>query len=197
MATDRNTKSFSLVSFVEGELKGRIEVLQKTLFEITGSRKSLDDWQPHITIGDGLVIASKELRRTEEVISSFAKERSPFCVRLNGSGGKTDRKGGVGELTTPFVLWINVSVNPSLRELVKSLTEKISVNYDLWYEMPKPYVPHVTLAFRDLTEEGYEKGAKYLESVNFEEKMEVTHISLVEKTLDSDDEYKRFMFNNG
>ena len=111
-------------------------------------------------------------------------------------GGKTDRVGGKGEVTTPYVLWVDVEITTNLESLVEKVKEKITSKYDLWYQMPQPYTPHVTIAFRDLTKEGYKKGKKYLEEISFKKFVQVSNIALVEKLPESDIEYKRFQFTS-
>lgn len=187
-------KNFSIVSFVDGKLKEKIISLQKQLYDITGSRKCLDAWLPHLTIGDGISLTSNKLEEMEKSISMFLKEQETFSISIKGFGSKTDRKGGLGEITTPYVLWINVDINHSLIKLVEKIKNDISSKCDLWYEMPKPYTPHITIAHRDLTKEWFEKGLKYLKNLDLNEEMKISHISLVEKLPDLDSEYKRFVF---
>lgn len=51
---ENNARNFSLVSFLSGEEYKQVRELQKELSTITGSRKCLEDWLPHITIGGGV-----------------------------------------------------------------------------------------------------------------------------------------------
>jgi 2'-5' RNA ligase len=85
-------------------------------------------------------------------------------------------------------------VSDLLREFVQEIKEIITSKYDLWWNMPQPYTPHVTLAFRDLTEEGYDKGRAYLQKEGFRDVITVSHIALVENLPDKDSEYRRFYY---
>ena len=113
---------------------------------------------------------------------------------MKGFGGRTDRTVGDGEITTPFVLWIDVLQNSELLELVERIKESITSKTELWYRMPQPYMPHVTVAFRDLSEDGYLKGSEFLKDKNIQEIITVDHIALVEHLPEKDIETVRFQF---
>jgi 2'-5' RNA ligase len=187
-------KKFSIVTYLDEESSKKVREIQQKLFELTGSKACLDEWQPHTTVGSGIWVTESELAEAEETFTKIAEGANPFSVALSGFGGLTDRKGGEGEITTPYVLWIDVVVNKELRKLVDLIEEKVTFKYKLWYKRPSPYMPHVTVAFRDLTEEGYEKGQQYLKELNFEDEMTISHVALVERLPNKDVGYKRFNF---
>ena len=187
-------KKYSIVVFLEGAQKDKVKALQEELFKITGSRECLDAWKPHFTVGDGVITTPNNLSMLEEKVEEFVTTSQPFTVTLRGFGGKTDRKGGAGEITTPYVLWIEVLPSEELNALVNRCQRQVTSAFDTWYQMPRPFVPHVTVAFRDLTANGYEAGKEYLKSISFEESVEVSHVALVEKLPASDEEYMRFAF---
>lgn len=145
-------KKFSLVAFIEDEVKDTIIELQKKLYEITGSRKCLDDRFPHITVGDGIIVDSKQLKEIESQLSQFCKTQKPLMLTFKKFGGKTDRKVGIGEISTPYVLWIEVEMDAALKKIAHDI-EEITKPESLWFQMPRPYNPHITVAFRDLDEE--------------------------------------------
>lgn len=187
-------KKYSIVSYIEGEAKREVRALQEKLTEITGSRQCLDAWEPHITVGDGVWVADDERSEIERVLEHIANETPVFETTLEGFGGLINRKAGEGEESTPFVLWVDVEVNDCLRQLVSKIENQVAFEHTLWYQMPRPYTPHVTLAFRDLTKEGHALGEEYLKSLQFEMQVPLTHVVLVEKLPEKDEEYKRFYF---
>lgn len=190
----QDKRKFSIICYLEGESKQKVRNLQNKLFELTGSRACLDCWEPHLTVGDGIWVTSNELKEAETLFQGLADSEDSFEVTLEGFGGRTDRPSGIGEVTTPYVLWIDVVVNDELRRLVNKMKDSITSKYKLWWSMPQPYTPHVTLAFRDLTEEGYKMGNEYLEKEGFKDSILISHIALVENLPDKDVEYKRFYF---
>jgi len=187
-------KKYSIVVFLEGESVAKIRILQEALYELTGSRQCLDAWKPHFTVGDGIIVSDEELIIVENILQEFTNKQSSFDVSLEGFGGLTNRTGGEGEMTTPYVLWVEVIPNDILNGLVTEMQNLVTSKFNLWYKMPKPYTPHVTVAFRDLTKEGYEKGEKFLSNLSVKEVVKATHVALVEKLPDTDQEYKRFYF---
>ena len=187
-------KQYSVVTYLEDEVKAAVKKLQTDLFAMTGSRQCLDSWEPHVTVGDGIEVSEDVLEEVEECIDDLVLKQKIFTISLSGFGGKTDRVGGEGEVTTPYVLWVDVVVNEDLAALVRKVRDDVTSKVDLWYQMPQPYTPHVTVAFRDLSESGYQKGLEYLSEQSFSGVVEMSHIALVEKLPDSDKEYKRFYF---
>ncbi|MCA9360396.1 2'-5' RNA ligase family protein [Candidatus Nomurabacteria bacterium] len=187
-------KKYSIVTYLEGQAKQAVRNIQQELFEITGSRECLDTWSPHLTVGNGIEVSEEQMSDLEKVIAKFTESQAGFNVELSGFGGLDNRVGGKGEVTTPFVLWVGVVVNEQLRKLVQEIEQTITSQCELWYKMPLPYTPHVTVAFRDLSKEGYQSGLTYLNDKNFSGTVSVSHIALVEKLPDTDIEYKRFEF---
>ena len=188
-------RHFSIVCYLIGEQYKEVQNLQEKIMNVTGSRACLDFWEPHLTLGDGIELTNLDIRDVEESINNITQNQKKFDVEISGFGGLSNRQGGIGEITTPYVLWINVAVSNELQGLVNSIKESITKKYPLWYKMSKPYTPHITVAFRDLTKEGYEKGIQFLQTQSFLESVAISNIALVEKLADKDIEYKRFNFS--
>ncbi len=189
-----NKRKYSIVFYLGKESYTRVRELQQKMFELTGSRECLDSWQPHFTLGDGIWVDESQLENVESIFQKITNEQKPFQVDLQNFGGRTDRTVGDGEITTPFVLWIDVQANETLLGLVEKIKTQITSQVDLWYRMPQPYVPHVTIAFRDLAHDGYYAGLEYLKQKGFEDRVTVDHVALVEHLPEKDLEYKRFAF---
>jgi len=188
-------KNYSIVCYLEGEAHDKVRAIQEELFTLTGSRKCLDAWQPHITIGSGIIVSPENQQVVDNDFDSLARDTDSFDIELNGFGGTTEWKGAREGITTPYVLWINPVMNEKLLELFNRVANDITSHYETFYPRIVEYVPHVTVAYGDLTKEGYEKGEKYLNSINFNDTISISHIALVENSPDKDIEYKRFYFN--
>jgi len=191
------SKNYSIVYYLEGKSKDRIQEIQEKLFTITGSRKCLDSWIPHLTLGSGIIIDEEQQEKLDEAFQKLANIQESFNVKLFNFGGTTEWKPAEAAKATPYVLWINVEVNERLKKLFNLVADAITSKYDTFYPRIKEYIPHVTVAYSDLTKDGYEKGKKYLETINFEDEIRVSHIALVENFPDKDVEYKRFYFKSG
>lgn len=192
-----NTKNFSLVSYLTGGEYEKVHELQKKLSEITGSKKALEDWLPHITLGDGVVVPEKEFPNLKTGLSDICRSQNAITINVNGFGGTENWVGAVENKITPYVIWLNVEASSELLQLFNNLKEKITSQYDAWLPRIANYVPHITLAFADLSEEGYKKGMRYLPSQTLQLSLTISHIALVECYGEGNmksREYERFYF---
>lgn len=89
---------------------------------------------------------------------------------------------------------IDVLLNERLLDLARTVAA-ITNEYPKWYTMPDPYLPHVTLAFRDLTKEGYEAGLNYVHSLSVSLAVHIDHVALVEKQPSVDQELLRLQLS--
>lgn len=179
----------SVVSYLDAQATKVIRDLQQKVSDITGSKASLQAWQPHITIGDGIEIENGTDDLIKDIINN-TKSIHPFSVKIVGFGSFSARAIGKGEESSPYVLFAAVIVSHELDELVRKINYA-TMGYSTWYSMPRPYLPHVTLAFRDLTEDGYLNGLKYLQDKSIELSSLLDHIAFVKKLPNSDVELSR------
>lgn len=84
-------KQYSIVSYLEGVEYERVRTLQRALFERTGSRACLDDWEPHLTVGSGVWVSDEERAEVEDALTRIAADTKPFSVALKGFRGRADR----------------------------------------------------------------------------------------------------------
>ena len=184
------TKKFSLVTYLEGDIKKQVRLLQEELIPITGSRACIDTWEPHVTVGSGPEVDTAQEAQLIEEIRKIAENTKPFVITLKDFSYLEKFRGGNTGDYSPYVMYLDVVKNDALQTLADTI-KAITDTYSLWYEQPWPYTPHVTVAFKDLWEEGFKKGKEYLAERGFEGEMTIDHIALVEKTPEKDSEYKR------
>lgn len=177
---ENNKKNYSLVSYLNGEEYKQVRALQKELSVITGSHKCLEDWLPHITVGDGITISDEEMLELENELTEISHSEHCITAHIKGFGGIENWKGAVEGKVTPFVIWLEVEVSPDLLQFYKNLRDNVTQNYDAWLPRTTNYTPHVTLAFADLTREGYEKGMSYLASQKIDLPFSISHLAIVE-----------------
>jgi 2'-5' RNA ligase len=177
-------RKFSIVTFADQSLTDKIQEIQENLFSLCGTKSARDAWEPHITIGSGPIIRKEsEIDQLVAEINQIIKQIGAFKVKLKGfSSTKSEVNGNV--------LFIKVEVNEQLG-LLANKVKGVTDAFKRWYEQKWPYSPHVTLAFRDLTDEGLEKCLDYLSNETFENEILIDHISLVEKVDDKEKEFKR------
>ncbi len=184
---------FSVVCYLDSDSTNTIRSIQKKLGELTGARASLDLWRPHITVGDGIEIDDRELVAVRSAFENSIKNTNSFYISMYDILKIDFREGGVGGTTTPYGPYLDVVRNDDLLGLVEK-TSEVSRQLNKWYFMPSPYHPHCALAFKDLNEEGFIKGARYLDDQTFNIKAKIDHIALVEMLPNETREFCRFNF---
>ena len=189
-----NEKGYQIVCYLEGESFIKVRNIQQKLFELTGSNKCLNSWEPHVTIGSGIVVSSDKQQEMEESFQELVNKQEKFTITIENFDGISNWAGAKEGVLTPYVLWIDVKMNERLMNLFKDTASLITDKYDTWWSRIIDYVPHITVAYGDLTEEGYKIGMDYLKSINFYEEIVISHIALVEYSENKDIEYKRFYF---
>lgn len=181
----------SVVSYLDEAATKQVRELQKKLSHITDSNASLTSWQPHITVGDGLEISSKEFEILTSDLETFCKAMPPITISSHEFNARDSRPIGLGEVSTPYVLELQVEVSEALENMVTGVG-KLTNKYQKWYRMPVPYHPHITIAFRDLDEKGYWLGIDYLRNKSIGLTSFIDHVALVEKLPKQDIERIRF-----
>ena len=184
---------FSIVCYLDSESTDSVRFIQEELGKLTGARASLDLWKPHITVGDGIEIEKNQLPELKKLFEDTTSSIKPFDIYMHGILKIDSRKGGEGEVTTPYGLYLNVEKNEALINLVENIS-KATEGKNKWYLMPSPYHPHCTLAFKDLGKEGFEIGAKYLDDTSLALKAKVDQVTLVEMLSSETREFVRFNF---
>ena len=183
----------SIVSYLDPVASAQVRAIQQELNHVTGSFAALNSWQPHVTIGDGIEIDEQNMPALEMAFRTIATNTKPFELQLDSIGTMTDWQAGSAEIASPFVIYGTIVVSEPLLQLV-DLVAQITKNQEKWYHVPKPYRPHCTLAFRDLTEDGFHHGIAYLKDHPLFIHATIDHISLVEKLPELDREYARLPF---
>ncbi len=184
----------SIVSYLDQAATSQVRELQKTMSEITGSQASLDSWLPHVTLGDGVDVTDLELNEFIAEIQEVANATPSFTINVSGFSSLDSRPIGVGEISTSYAIFIDIVVCRELFDLVAKIDE-VTTAGSIWYHMPRPYLPHITIAFRDLSETGYRSGLDYLSDKKIQLSSRIDHIALVQKLPDTDTEYARIQLS--
>jgi 2'-5' RNA ligase len=122
--------------------------------EIYNSRVALKS-PPHVTLQPPFKWDRERIPDLDRCLQDFTKERSPVPMVLeNFSAFK------------PRVIYIDVHRNPELVEIWKQLTDYLETELAIVDPVSKtrPFAPHLTVGFRDLTKENFQKAwAKFRE----------------------------------
>lgn len=183
----------SIVCYLEPASTVTVRDLQNKLTELTGSRASLDLWEPHITVGDGVEVDEVDVPSLRQAFLEIARATKSFRVKMDGYLKVDFRKGGKDETTSPYGLYLRVQKSPELLQLVETISKNIH-DYRKWYHMPSPYTPHCALAYKDLSKQGFQIGSEYLDSQDIMLEATIDHVALVETTDRQTREFERFSF---
>jgi 2'-5' RNA ligase len=187
---------FSIVRYLDESTTNKVRTIQNTISQLTGSGAVLVSWFPHITLGDGIITnGNQERRNFLSDMQVMCQTMRPFSVAISGFGQMDNWSGGIGKRASPYVLYIKISIDNELLNAVNKIGA-ITLRYPKCYHMPHPYLPHVTVAFRDLTKQGFDLGLNYLKNQEINDSSKIDHVALVEKLPDSDVERIRFSLYN-
>jgi len=180
----------SVVCYLDLVSTDAIRTIQQELASLTGAKASLELWRPHITVGDGVEVDEQELNDFVHQLEELSNARHSFQLQLRDILKLQTRVGGEGEETTPYGLYLEVKQTDDLISLVEGVA-KASHNLYKWYQMPQPYHPHCSLAFKDLSKEGFKKGSVLLDERDINITVTINHIALVEMLPDETRELTR------
>jgi 2'-5' RNA ligase len=107
-----------------------------------GAQKS----PPHITLQPPFEWQLDAAPILEQSLRTFAETQAPFPVTLQGFGA-----------FVPRVIYINVLKTPELLALQKELMSYLEASLGIVHQVSKnrPFAPHLTVAFKDLTKQNF------------------------------------------
>lgn len=172
---------FSLVIYFDKKLTNKIISLQRELYRLTGSHACLDIWQPHLTIGSGIIVQDENIKQVKKILKSITSKVSPFEVVVKDFSFMNNWPGGKLPGHTKYLVGLDVKVNKNLSWLAQVVKLELTDKCKVWYEQPWPYLPHLTIAYKDLNLEGFKKANEIYKKKNFSGKTLINHIALVQK----------------
>jgi 2'-5' RNA ligase len=103
---------------------------------------------PHITLQPPFSWQPEQLPILEEKLSKFARSRSPIPMVLDGFGA-----------FKPRVIYINVLKEPELMAVQQELTNELEISLNIVHQPSKnrPFAPHLTVGFKDLSKQNFAK----------------------------------------
>ena len=112
---------------------------------------------PHITLQPPFEWSNAELALLEECLKNFAGSRSSTPITLSGYGA-----------FPPRVIYINVVRSTEILELQADLIAHTERNLGIIdkFSKTRPFVPHITVAFKDLTRPNFKAAWQEFETQN-------------------------------
>lgn len=126
---------------------------------------------PHITLLMPFQWPDQKKEDLIEKLNTFAKGRPDFEVTLKNFG-----------CFAPRVIFLSVITNPILQKLEGELQRHSTSNLNLFNapDQDKPFHPHLTLAFRDLTKENFAPAWKEFEFKSYHSTFRVSKITVLQ-----------------
>lgn len=148
----------------DAELSAKVRAIQKDFAERFDSKKALNNF-PHITIIPPFM---HDEQNESEVLGHFHKTNlssHPFEVQLNGFSCFAKKKNPV--------IYIKPESSIDLRSVYKEFDENMSA-----FKYVRVFNPHLTVAYRDLLSENFEKAWNEYQNLSFYEIFRVSEIGL-------------------
>ena len=129
------------------DIEQHITEIQQYFAEHYNSRGALNS-PPHITLQPPFHSLAEDVPKSEESLKQFSVNRRPIPVTLSGFAA-----------FAPRVIYVDVVKSPELLEIHSYLMSYRSANLGIVdrVSQSRPFVPHMTVAFRDLTKDNFQR----------------------------------------
>ena len=141
-----------IASLLDPQANARVEAIWNDLESKCGLKGVRITPFPHFT---WQVTEGYDLPKLEKALRGFVKKTKPFVIHTDGIGLFTSEKP---------VAYISIFKDENLARLhawLWELTEGLAIQPDMFYS-PSRWVPHITLAYNDLTPENIGCAMQYL-----------------------------------
>ena len=128
------------------DLQHHITQIKLYFAEHYNSRGALSS-PPHVTLQPTFEWLAVDIPRLEQSLKDFAAKRLSIPVTLSGFAA-----------FAPRVIYADVVKSPQLLEIQKDLMSYVEANLGIVHptSQTRPFVPHMTVAFRDLTQDNFQ-----------------------------------------
>ncbi len=142
----------------------------KQYFAQTYDSRSAQKSPPHITLQPPFEWQLDAVPVLEQYLKTFADTRTPVPITLSRFGA-----------FVPRVIYMNVLKTPELLALQKDLMAYVEASLGIVEKVSKtrPFVPHMTLAFHDLTEPNFRKAWPEFQNRQLEFQFMASHLALL------------------
>ena len=128
------------------DIQQHITEIKLYFAEHYNSRGALNS-PPHITLQPPFEWLAEDVPKLEESLNQFSANRLSIPVTLSGFAA-----------FAPRVIYVDVVKSPELLQIHKDLMSYLEANFAIVdrVSQTRPFVPHMTVAFRDLTKENFQ-----------------------------------------
>ena len=125
---------------------------------------------PHVTLHMPFRWPEKKKEKLKKALTHFCKDISPCTIEFNGFGA-----------FPPKVIYIHIETNSHLATLQKYLcqlmAQKMSIHNANYQN--KPFRPHLTIAFRDIKKNQFQKAWDFYKDKKYEVSCNIDQLTLL------------------
>ncbi len=150
------------------DIQTRVREIQQHFAEHYGSRGALRS-PPHITLQPPFLWNADRVSQLEMLLGNFAQQRSSVPIVLDGFGA-----------FSPRVIYVNVRKSPELLSVQACLMAQCeSIGIVDPVSKARPFAPHMTVAFRDLTRQNFKAAWMQFQHQKFYFEFTATDLTLL------------------
>lgn len=168
------------------ELREQIQQLKLEVADKFKSSHSLNA-PPHITLVSPFRISEDQVSGLQSILEVYTQGNQPFQVCLKGFA-----------TFPPRVIFIDVNKSDELQKFQKKLEEMIRAEDAFGYNYhERPFHPHITLAFKDLSKENFYKAWDEFKDRDMEEAFMADHVYLLKHNGEIWEVFSEYSLSNG
>lgn len=151
------------------EIQRKANKIKHYFAEVYNSKAALKS-PPHITLQSPFYWDTDRLNELKTVLKSFSEKQSSIPVILDGFA-----------VFKPRVIYINVHQTSELLAVQKELMQLLESSLDIVHNPSKtrPFTPHMTVGFKDLTKANFYKAWEEFKHKSFDANFVVSEVTLL------------------
>ncbi|MFP8489555.1 RNA 2',3'-cyclic phosphodiesterase [Gracilimonas sp. Q87] len=163
-----NQELYFIALIPPDSLREQIQQIKLEVAEKFQSSHSLNA-PPHITLISPFRVSDEHTSRLHSILEVYAQGHRPFKIQLKDFA-----------TFPPRVIFIDVKISEALQQFQQNLEKMIRAEDAFGYNYQKrPYHPHITLAFKDLSKENFYKAWDEFKDRNMAKTFLADHIYLL------------------
>ena len=183
--TKPSTSLYFIALIPPSPIREEITGIKEYVADKFHSRASLRS-PPHITFQPPFLWEDNRQNILGEALGFFLKRNDPFETNLSGFGA-----------FSPRVIYINVETNSPMEALHSSLRDFCYQELGIENQGKTPFLPHLTIAFRDLTKPQFRLAWEEFENREFHNCFMAVGLSLLKHNGKTWDVLQELPFSNG
>ena len=168
------------------EIQQKVNIIKNYFAEFYNSRAALKS-SPHITLQPPFYWEIEKLADLKTVLADFAQKQTYIPISLDGFAA-----------FKPRVIYIYVHKNSELLALQKDLMLQLESSLSIVHKPSKtrPFTPHMTVAFKDLTKANFHQGWDEFQKKSFNHKFTASELTLLHHNRKKWEINTEFYFSN-